>query len=83
MSCIFCNSENVTRFAEHFTFCKDCSAIYTFPNIVRGCEHTVGKHLPVVLRLPWYEIDFPDMVLELNGQYYCTKCWCRVWLNGW
>jgi len=52
--CYFCGQLRTIRFNEHYTFCPNCSAIYTFFILVdSNCEH-VSNNTPAVIREPWY-----------------------------
>ena len=57
--CYFCEQPNTILFDEHYTFCPNCSAIYTFSMIQSSnCEHvTPDKRVPCVDRRPSHIIN--------------------------
>jgi len=52
--CYFCGQPKTISFSEHFTFCPNCSAIYTVHILQKsGCEH-IKEGVPFIIRDPWY-----------------------------
>jgi len=53
--CYFCDHPITVLFNEHYNFCPDCSAIYTFPTVHKtDCSH-IRDNIPVAERPPWYK----------------------------
>lgn len=52
--CYFCGQPRMIRFDEHYYFCPNCSAIYTFNIIIEAnCNHIdSNKRIPIVSRVP-------------------------------
>lgn len=77
-SCYFCNHTKVILFQEHYIFCPDCTAIYTFMTIQKAfCEHI--ENAPVIYRHPWFDRDTPKpfiyaALLDDQSPYRCSEC---------
>jgi hypothetical protein len=55
--CYFCGSKETVRFHEHYTFCTNCSAIYTFLMVRESnCNH-MKDGVPLVEHGSWYSFD--------------------------
>lgn len=83
--CYFCGKKETIRFHEHYTFCPDCSAIYTVSIIQRsGCEH-IDRGVPEVLRAPWYKEarKKPYITEEVEGIQRCSICQATCIADGW
>ena len=84
--CYFCDNSKIVGFKEHYSFCPNCSAIYTFM-IVRNkfCEH-ISDNTPVVDRQPW-NVKYRERphILNINGgaTQKCSKCNKYVLADGW
>ncbi len=82
--CYFCHQNKTIRFSEHYTFCPNCSAIYTYYRIVKStCEHIKGG-IPFADRLPCFEslIKTPCYI-RVGKKYVCNTCQNVVKTNGW
>lgn len=88
--CFFCGSKDIILFNEHYTFCKNCTAIYTIMSTGETvCEHFINKdEMVVVERLPWFEkfrnISEP-YVFDTKTAYgsICSTCGKEVCDSGW
>jgi nicotinate-nucleotide adenylyltransferase len=87
-SCFFCRNQKMVHFNEHYLFCPDCSAIYTFNCFVRPiCDH-VTKDSPTVEREPWYknkrESANPYIKeTPITHRRICSVCAEEVEADGW
>lgn len=84
--CYFCNHPKTVRFQEHWIFCPDCSAIYTFMIVNEGCDHS--KDAPVLYRHPWFDRDtnkpfIYTALLDDQFPYRCSECDELVIADGW
>lgn len=83
--CPFCKSEDVVSFKEHYSFCKECTAIYTSSAVVeKNCEH-INKESVIVERPPWYKKDRDSVayIIESEDIAKCSVCGAEVELGGW
>ena len=57
--CYFCGQPRTIEFSEHYTFCPNCSAIYTTMIIQKSnCDHINNEsRIPTVVREPWFAND--------------------------
>jgi hypothetical protein len=79
-TCYFCGAIHTTIVIhEHYMFCKDCTALYTFHYDVTGCEHVENKPVPRALRLPWYE----KARIKPYYNSRCSVCKKRIRADGW
>jgi hypothetical protein len=83
-NCYFCNNEETTLFHEHYTFCPNCSAIYTNLMIQESsCDH-VKDGVPVTLREPWYEENRNvPFIKEKGDEQECSVCGKSCIADGW
>jgi hypothetical protein len=85
--CYFCGNPTTVRFHEHYTFCANCSAIYTFMVVhEHNCIH-IGAGTPVVSHPPWYETD-KSWIYEYEeddpGVFFkCSVCHADCEVDGW
>lgn len=85
--CPFCKSENLVAFHEHYTFCKECTAIYTY-YIIRdskiNCEH-ITKNTVCADRPPWFRnIREATVYIEQTVESHaCSVCGAEVIPDGW
>lgn len=86
-ACCFCGNNQVIKFHEHYYFCPECSAIYTF-NILQSseCDH-IKDGVPTVLREPWYKSARSKTVyakeIDKAGYTVCSKCGKQCVVDGW
>ena len=85
-TCYFCGQSKVIGFNEHYTFCPECSAIYTFMIIQRkSCEH-ITDDTPIAERSPWYK-EYREKPHILSNSYgtgqKCSVCSKHVLADGW
>ena len=79
--CVFCNSSDTVRFKEHYTFCSECSAIYTSMIIQKkNCDH-ITDNTVVVEHEPWYKHIRDSKVYIIDGE--CSECGNAVVTDGW
>lgn len=92
--CFFCDSSDLVRFAEHYMFCRNCTAIYTkiTADPDTECEHfhadldvEEDKSMVDVERLPWFK-NIREKVIKtkpfvMNG--LCQMCGKKVNDAGW
>ena len=84
--CYFCNGHELIRFAEHWTFCPNCAAIYTRMVLNEtNCEH-INKSTPVVTNDCWFRKNREKKVyikyLSFDDQS-CSKCGKPCEADGW
>lgn len=83
--CAFCNSEDTVTFGEHYTFCKECSSIYTQMMLLeKNCDHITDNSL-YVLRLPWFKKlqNVTPYIHVVDGNAVCSMCGESVLSDGW
>ena len=87
--CFFCKSREVISFKEHYTFCMECTAIYTECIVVESnCEH-IKENAIIAEREPWFfdwrqnlckkEIGY--VVGDSSGR--CSVCNAIAIADGW
>lgn len=85
--CYFCGQPNTIGFQEHYTFCPNCAAIYTFSIIQESyCDHIdPDKNIPCVDRIPCYKSDRDKVhiVEDDNGDQRCSICDSICIADGW
>ena len=86
--CYFCGTKTI-RFHEHYYFCPECSAIYTYLIIQQSsCTHiTTGVDFPTVIRVPWYK-KVRDNKIYIRDDYKddnqrCSVCSKICVADGW
>ena len=83
--CVFCGSADVVNTHEHWTFCKECTALYTNMILQKSnCEH-ITKDSPFVERPPWYK-NHRDSIPYIKGDTEntrCSVCGANVESDGW
>lgn len=86
--CLFCASEDLVEFNEHYIFCKDCTAIYT-DMILRKREcNCFGEddYAPVVDRYPWFkdwQLNYKGDGPFINPHGKCSGCGKKAEADGW
>ena len=82
--CYFCNNEETVLFNEHYTFCPNCSAIYTDLMIQESnCEH-IKNGIPVAVREPWYKGSRNVPFIKEEGDMQkCSVCGKLCIADGW
>lgn len=82
--CYFCGKEETITFNEHYTFCPDCSAIYTKLMIQESdCDH-VKDGVPVAIREPWYASCRNILFIKENDdEQKCSVCGKPCIADGW
>ncbi len=84
--CYFCNAEETIRFNEHWRFCPECSAIYTYMLVLKtGCGH-IHEGSPVVLNRCWFKNHRRTKVYikYVNAEIQkCSRCWAHCEADGW
>lgn len=84
-ACFFCGQPETVGFNEHYTFCPDCSAIFTKMSIEKGCKH-IHRSAVVVIRAPWYRSvreSAKPHVLETESGNVCSVCREEIIDSGW
>jgi len=85
--CYFCGQPRTVRFSEHWIFCPNCSAMYTFMIIVESnCDH-IKDNIPYVIKEPWYnkmkhEKPYAHDTEDLKMQI-CSVCGKECVMDGW
>lgn len=84
--CYFCENENTIEFQEHYTFCPNCTAIYSFMMLWDACGHVANA--PVIIRYPWNDnhLDKPFIYTALLDDpypYRCSECDVIIVADGW
>lgn len=78
--CYFCGEDTV-RFHEHYFFCPECSAIYTYLIVWSSkCSH-IKEGIPTVLREPWYA-DLRNKKAYIKDEK-CSICHKECVADGW
>ena len=83
--CYFCGKKETIRFHEHYTFCPNCSAIYTTSTIQQsGCKH-IKDGIPEAIRAPWYKESRKKTYIteEVEGVQICSVCGKECISDGW
>ena len=89
-ACHFCSHEEVLAFNEHFYFCPNCAALYTFPIIWwKKCEH-IKNRIPLALNKPCYKeaqekVHISKEVSVFDGTDFmcCSNCGMECHADGW
>lgn len=83
--CYFCNAEETIRFNEHWNFCGECSAIYTYMLIHESnCEH-IHKGIPMVTTDCWFaKVRRAKVFIKYNSRgQVCSRCGEECYADGW
>jgi hypothetical protein len=91
--CYFCGKDETIVFHEHYTFCSNCSAIYTTTIIQSsGCKHIKGG-VPRAIHEPWYKnarerkAYIKERVVKHHHgeeiEQYCSICGSICTTDGW
>jgi len=89
--CYFCSHKKTVLFDEHYSFCPDCSAIYTNMIAVETCQHFKDDVI-VVVREPWFtylkkELRDEEKAYivedECSGMGQCSMCGKLCIADGW
>ena len=88
--CYFCDNFETVGFNEHYHFCPNCGAIFTYPILQRKhCEH-IDENMPLLIRKPIYGYDrdrkphvIKTYLLHNGPKQVCSVCgkWCCM--DGW
>jgi len=80
--CYFCDQPRTVRFNEHYTFCPNCSAIYSTMILQEShCEHFEGDQAIVIEFEPCYP-EYRDKPYIACGDT-CSVCGVNVCADGW
>lgn len=80
--CYFCDHEETLVFNEHYTFCPECSAIYTSMMVIEGCDHIQGNAI-IALRKPWWKDFKTDKPFIDEDCEVCSICGTGCVADGW
>lgn len=82
--CAFCKQEITFGFAEHYTFCPNCSAIYINMICIKGCDHINDDNDLIAIRPPWFKEIRENVphAIEVSKKQFCSKCKKVVILDG-
>lgn len=85
--CFFCKQPRTIAFNEHYTFCPNCSTIYTYIIILKDkntCSHINGDE-PTVIKRPIYKYVRDKVHIYEAGKnsYHCSYCHNTVHIDGW
>jgi len=88
--CYFCDQPRTILTNEHYTFCPNCTALYTFMLVQKSnCEH-IKDGVPRILHVPNYPytIDKPYIYegYEEEGHAIfdrCSVCHTNCHADGW
>jgi hypothetical protein len=84
--CYFCGHPQTVGFKDHFVFCPNCLAVYTFVMVHEAkCEH-VKVGTPAMIRLPDAFVAIEDKEFfygTRDGQYRCATCDTESVIDGW
>jgi len=79
--CYFCDQPRTIRFNEHYTFCPNCSAIYSEQILqVSHCKHFSGDSAVVIKVEPSHIEGKKPFVMKGD---ICSECSVNVWADGW
>ena len=83
--CYFCKSPEIIRFGEHWSFCPDCSVIYTYMVLLEtGCKH-IKNGIPLVTNDCWFPKDRrAKTFIKYNSRgQVCSTCGEECYADGW
>lgn len=80
--CYFCGYQVTLSFNEHYTFCPDCTAIYTECVVEKGCSHIVD-HGVFVTKYPWYKSVREKAGPSVTPENTCSECNSEIFDGGW
>ncbi|MGD9158304.1 MAG: hypothetical protein PVG39_07860 [Desulfobacteraceae bacterium] len=88
--CYFCDSEDIVIANEHYTFCRNCMALYTFMIVhEKDCDH-INQGCPLAMHEPVYKsvregkpYIAKERVEENRSETFCSKCCAYVYVDGW
>jgi hypothetical protein len=81
MKCALCGYIETVPFHEHYTFCPDCSAIYTQMIVQeKNCDH-IKDDTVVVEREPWYKSTREETIYIFEDA--CSVCKKKAIADGW
>jgi hypothetical protein len=81
IKCKFCGSENIVDVHEHYTFCTECTALYTKMILEKSnCKHISDSSITVE-RPPWYKKARESIAYIFN--YKCSVCGKDAIADGW
>lgn len=85
--CYFCGQPRTIRFDEHYYFCPNCTALYTFFMIKKTkCKH-ITKDTPFLLRKPYWHTNMKDkkyIYEDDDGETQrCSECNAECIADGW
>ena len=91
-ACYFCGHKELFATNEHYYFCPDCMALYTFLIVHKGCG-SVGNCVPVNSRIPTafhpprYKAAKKKVFIKdsitFKDRWCCSKCGGEVMVDGW
>lgn len=84
-SCYFCGHMHTVRFAEHWTFCPECAAIYTYMLLLETrCKH-IKDSIPFVSHDCWFKkYRQAQTFIKYNDRgQVCSKCGEECYVDGW
>jgi len=84
-TCPFCGQRKIVEFDEHYLFCPNCAAIYTFMIVQDAkCSH-VNDNTPVLFNQPWTKRfkGFPFYIVDKDGKQTCGFCGKECIADGW
>lgn len=81
-ACYFCGQPRTIRHSEHYTFCPNCSAIYSKMILQEShCKHFDGDQAIVIELEPCYP-EYRDKLYVDKGDI-CSICGANVDADGW
>ena len=81
-ACYFCGQPRTVRHSEHYTFCPNCSAIYSKMILQEShCKHFSEDQAIVIELEPCYP-EYRDKPYIDKGDI-CSVCGLNVDANGW
>lgn len=82
--CYFCGKDAI-KFHEHYYFCPECSAIYTYLIVWKSnCKH-IKDRIPTATRPPWYKDvrESKAYIEEVGENHRCSICKKPCSVDGW
>jgi hypothetical protein len=85
--CYFCGHGELFATNEHYYFCPDCMALFTFLIIQKSCKH-IKYGMPVAFHSPKYKAAKKKLHIRRTFQsgpwdWCCSYCGGECLADGW
>lgn len=90
--CYFCGHDELVLTNEHYYFCPNCMALFTFVIVWQGCGSVSeciksGDRVPTTFHPPMYKEARSKVYIKrsitFNDSWCCSKCGSEVHADGW